>query len=72
MIFPIAGGVSKDILVGDMVFLTVDTSDGDVQADSYRVLAFGANGLDIQVKTMDNKVTEWMTTTQIIQVWRAV
>jgi hypothetical protein len=71
MIFPTAVG-SKDILVNDMVFITVDTSDGDIRADSYKVLALGSNGVDLQVKTMDNKVTEWLTTTQIIQVWRAV
>lgn len=71
MTFPTADG-SKDILAGDMVFLDVDTSDGSLQADGYKVLAFGANGVDIQVKTLDNKVTTWLTTMQIMQVWRAV
>jgi hypothetical protein len=72
VIFPITGG-SKDILVGDLVFLDVKTTaDGDLLADSYRVLAFGSNGKDIQVRTMDNQATMWLTTSQIMQVWRAV
>lgn len=72
MNYMIAGGIIKFILINDFVFVSQDTSTGDFQAEGFNVIGYDSDGTNLKVKTLDGLSITWLTSTQIVKVWRAV
>jgi hypothetical protein len=72
MIFTIANGVTKDILVGDFVVTNQNYSPTTMSAAGCLVTGFDDNGVDLQVVLLDRVTHTNLSASQVLAVWRPV
>lgn len=72
MVFTIANGVTKDILVGDFVVTNQNFTPTSMSAAGVLVTGFDDNGLDLQVMMLDRVTHTNLSASQVLAVWRPV